>query len=119
MEGPCPHPSRDPQSRQPVPELAGGLAREGEDVDVIGVGGAVENTAGYPSRENRRLPRTGTCKQAQWCVVRGDRVALGGCQTPEQPVEAVGVSCRDLVGRPRCAIGHGSDRTGGVFRERG
>jgi hypothetical protein len=80
---------------------------------------AVQHPARHAPREHRRLSRAGAGEQAQWSVVCCDRGALGVGQAPKEPIEPVIVSRTNQRGRLFEGAGHASDRTGGVFRERG
>ena len=72
VEGAGPHRGGHPQPGQPLAQLTGGLAGEGDDEGVLGRPAAVEGPAGDAAGEHPGLAGSGPGHDAQGGRVRGD-----------------------------------------------
>ena len=74
---------------QPLGQLAGCLAREGEGEDVTRIGAAVRHSPGDAAREHARLAGAGAREDAQRRRLAGDGLALAGIEPVEQVLHEV------------------------------
>ncbi len=91
---------RDAVEAEPLPQLVGGLAGEGADQGVIGIGAAVPDAAGGPKGEDPGLAGTGAGDDAQRLGRRLDRLALAVCEIGHGAAEGV-VTAPGGTGRRR------------------
>jgi hypothetical protein len=76
----------DPEPCQPIAELAGGLAREGDGEGVLGVDVGVPGLPGDATGQDARLARAGAGEDRQRNCARGDGLTLRVIEALEQRV---------------------------------